>query len=57
MIVNIIDINDLYPVFDKPLYETVILEEDHNGLPTKIIQVSGESLVAWLAKAGATLAA
>ncbi|KAG8275345.1 beta-catenin binding [Homalodisca vitripennis] len=38
--VTVLDVNDNPPVFDKPLYRALVLEEDSTNLPKKILQVN-----------------
>jgi len=39
VLIRVKDVNDHPPVFDRPVYETQITEEDDRQLPKKILQV------------------
>lgn len=40
MVINVKDVNDNPPVFDRPTYETQITEEDDRNLPKRVLQVN-----------------
>jgi hypothetical protein len=40
VVINVKDVNDNPPVFEKPSYRTQITEEDERGLPKRIMKVS-----------------
>ncbi|XP_015784984.1 neural-cadherin [Tetranychus urticae] len=40
VVIRVKDVNDHPPVFDRPVYETQITEEDNTNLPKKILQVT-----------------
>ena len=40
VVIHVKDVNDNPPLFDRPLYETQITEEDDRSLPKNILQVS-----------------
>ena len=39
VVIHVKDVNDNPPMFDRPIYETQITEEDDRGLPKKILRV------------------
>ena len=39
VVINVKDVNDNPPVFDRPIYEAQITEEDDRSLPKRILQV------------------
>lgn len=40
VVIHVKDVNDNPPLFDRPLYETQITEEDDRSLPKNILTVS-----------------
>lgn len=40
VVIHVKDVNDNPPMFDRPLYETQITEEDDRSLPKNILTVS-----------------
>lgn len=39
VVIHVKDCNDVQPVFDRPTYETQIMEEDDRLLPKRVLQV------------------
>jgi hypothetical protein len=39
VVIHVKDVNDNPPVFDRPIYEAQITEEDDRNLPKRILQV------------------
>uniref|UniRef100_A0A182VGY6 Cadherin domain-containing protein n=1 Tax=Anopheles merus TaxID=30066 RepID=A0A182VGY6_ANOME len=40
VLINVLDVNDNSPVFEKSSYRTQITEEDDRGLPKRVLRVS-----------------
>lgn len=48
VVIHVKDVNDNPPLFDRPLYETQITEEDDRSLPKNILQVSNTKRFSFL---------
>ena len=40
VVIHVNDVNDNPPVFDRPIYETQITEEDYRDLPKRVLRVT-----------------
>uniref|UniRef100_A0A182IWE5 Uncharacterized protein n=1 Tax=Anopheles atroparvus TaxID=41427 RepID=A0A182IWE5_ANOAO len=47
VLINVRDVNDNPPVFEKSSYRTQITEEDDRGLPKRVLRVSGPKGRKW----------